>query len=34
MDVVRRIARSPRNQNDRPLMPVKISKILIFRADR
>lgn len=31
MDVVHRIARVPRNQNDKPLTPVKISEIVVFR---
>lgn len=32
MDVVQRIARVPRNQNDKPLTPVKISEIVVYRG--
>lgn len=31
MDVVARISRTPRNQNDRPLTPVKLKEVVVFR---
>ena len=32
LDVVQRIARVPRNQNDKPLTPVKINEIRVYRG--
>ena len=31
LDVITRIARTPRNQNDRPLTPVKLKEVVVFR---
>jgi peptidyl-prolyl cis-trans isomerase A (cyclophilin A) len=32
LDVVKKIARTPRNQQDRPLTPVKITEMKVFRG--
>ncbi len=32
LDVVQRIARVPKNQNDKPLTPVKIAEMKVFRG--
>ncbi|MDP2310528.1 MAG: peptidylprolyl isomerase [Pseudomonadota bacterium] len=34
LDLVAKIAAVPRNQNDRPLTPVKLTEVLIYRGDR
>ena len=34
MDLVTKIARVPRNQSDRPLTPVKINDIVVYRGKR
>lgn len=34
LDVVERIARTPRNQNDKPLTPVKLREVQVYRGQR
>ena len=34
LDVVQKMARVPRNQSDRPLTPVKLTEVLIYRGER
>ncbi|MFZ5481932.1 MAG: peptidylprolyl isomerase [Myxococcota bacterium] len=34
LDLVSKIARVPRNQNDRPLTPVKLSEVVVYRGNR
>ena len=34
LDLVQRIARVPRNQNDKPLTPVKLQEVVVYRGER
>jgi peptidyl-prolyl cis-trans isomerase A (cyclophilin A) len=34
LDLVGKIARVPRNQNDRPLTPVKLNEVVVYRGNR
>jgi peptidyl-prolyl cis-trans isomerase A (cyclophilin A) len=34
LDLVQRIARVPRNQQDRPLTPVKLQEVVVYRGER